>query len=456
LTLRSDIALGDVLRRARQRREESLASASRATRIAARYLEALEMDAPIGALPGPVYARTYAQHLGLDEARMIALFDERYGEAADLNADDMPRRFAVAGQEARRPSALARAWRAVTAPVAMPFRGPGSSKSPSRAVAFVPDRTHRRRDGKGSPLMFGALIAALIVTAGAVVMVRQGGATNPASAAGRDGSGVARPPALQLPRGGRTLFPTYRMVAYYGVPGTTRLGILGEGPEQAGQALLQQIHPYAEVDGKPILPAFEIIATIATGSPQDDAMYRRRIPMDQIMPFVDEARSIKAYTILDVQPGRADFLPEVEVYHDLLTQPDVGLALDPEWHVASDRVPGIGGPGSVDAASVNQVITYLTGIVRKYNLPQKLLVVHQFTENMITNRLLIKPTPQVPVVFDLDGFGLQAAKIQKYESLSGDPTFGYGFKLFYKQDVGLMTPLVVLGLAPAPDLIVYQ
>ena len=83
-------------------------------------------------------------------------------------------------------------------------------------------------------------------------------------------------------------------------------------------------------------------------------------------------------------------------------------------------------------------------------------MVHQFTENMITNRSLIAPTPQVPVVFDLDGFGFQAAKIQKYESLSGDPTFGYGFKLFYKQDVGLMTPLVVLGLAPAPDLIVYQ
>ncbi len=463
MTLRSDIAVGDLLRRARQRRDESLATASRSTRIAPRYLEALEMDAPMEAFPGPVYARmflrSYAQHLGLDEARMLMLFDERYGEAIDLSADVLPRRFALSGQEARRPSALTRLWRTITAPFAHLFPSSDREKRASRAVAFVPDRTHRRRDGKGSPMAFGALLAALVVAAGAVVVIRQVGSdpTTAGGAAVGGALGAAKPPALELPRGGRTIFPDYRMVAYYGVPGTTRLGILGEGPSQAGQALLRQAQPYGQVDGHPILPAFEIIATIATGTPQEDGMYRRRIPTAEIAPFIDEARRIRAYTLLDVQPGRADFMPEVEVYRTLLTKPDIGLALDPEWHVAPDAVPGQGDyRGSVDATTVNQVIQYLTDIVERYNLPQKLLVIHQFTRNMITNRDQIRPTPQVAVVFDLDGFGISGAKIQKYQSFSDDPKFHYGFKLFYRQDVGLMSPLTVLGLTPTPDLIVYQ
>jgi hypothetical protein len=443
LTLRSDITLGDVLRRARLRREESLATTSRATGIAARYLEALEMDAPLEAFPGPVYARmflrTYARHLGLDQARMLHEFDERFGGTADLTAEDMPRKFAVVGQEARRPSAIARLRRRI---------------EPPKPIAFVPDRTHRRRDGKGSPLMFGALIAAMLLVATGIAVFRQRSAPNPAVAAGA--AGLVAQPTLQLPRGGRTFFPHFRLVAYYGAPGTTTLGVLGEGPKEAGDQLLDRIKEWAQEGGRPVLPAFEIIATIATGSPQDDGMYRRRFPRSQIMPFIDEAESIKAYTVLDVQPGRADFMPEVEAYGDLLTRPDIGLALDPEWHVGANEIPGKT-IGSVDASTVNQVIAYLSDIVKRNHLPQKLLVVHQFTPNMIVDRTLIKPTPQVAIVFDLDGFGLPQAKVQKYSSLADDPAFHYGFKLFFKQDVGgLMAPLTVLSLAPAPDLVVYQ
>jgi hypothetical protein len=401
------------------------------------------MDAPLEAFPGTVYARmflrTYARHLGLDQARMLQEFDERFGGTVDLTADDMPRKFAVVGQEARRPSAISRLRRRI---------------EPPKPIAFVPDRTHRRRDGKGSPLMFGALIAAMVLVAAGIAVFRQQTAPSPAAAAGV--GGLAKQATLQLPRGGVTFFPHFRLVAYYGAPGTTTLGVLGEGPEQAGQELLSRIKPWAQEGRRPVLPAFEIIATIATGSPQDDGMYRRRFPRSQIMPFIDEAESIKAYSVLDVQPGRADFMPEVEAYGDLLTRPDVGLALDPEWHVRSNEIPGKT-IGSVDASTVNQVISYLSDIVRRNHLPQKLLVVHQFTQNMIVDRSMITATPQVAVVFDLDGFGLPQAKVQKYSSLADDPAFHYGFKLFFKQDVGgLMAPLTVLSLAPAPDLVVYQ
>jgi hypothetical protein len=427
---------------------------SRATRIAARYLEALEMDAPLEAYPGPVYARmflrTYANHLGLDDASMIEAFDERFDMVTELTRDDMPRRFSVAGTEARRPSMFSRMLRRSDGPV-----------SPSRAVAFVPDRRRRRRDGHGSPLMFGALVLALVVAGGGVVMIRQrlAAPSAPAVAAGdRQASSITRPPPQQLPGGGRTIFPTYRIVAYYGAPGTTALGILGEGAVKAGQDLLRQAAPYmGKGDGRPVLPAFEIIATIASRGPQSDGTYRRRIPRSELQPFIDEARRIHAYTILDIQPGRADFMPEVEVYRSLLTSPDVGLALDPEWHVAPDQIPGVGDYlGTVDAATINQVIAYLTDIVKRYNLPQKLLVIHQFTRGMVIDRNLVRPTPQVAVVFDLDGFGDPDAKIQKYVSFSDDPRFHYGFKLFYRQDDRLLSPLVVLGLTPTPDLIVYQ
>ncbi len=418
------------------------------------------MDAPAEAFPGQVYARmflrTYAKHLGLDESRMLEAFDDRY-DGADLGSEDFPRRFSLAGKEARRSRAVSRV-------VSRVLRRTDPTTRQSRSVSFVPDRTHRRRDGKGSPMVFGVLVLALVVAAGGVLLVRQRASAHPAgagaAAAGGPGQGAVRatlPPPSQLPGGGRTLFPRYRIVAYYGAPGTTTLGILGEGAVRAGQDLLRQAAPYSQIDGRPVLPAFEIIATIASRGPQSDGTYRRRIPFAELMPFIDEARRIKAYTILDVQPGRADFMPEVEVYGSLLAAPDVGLALDPEWHVAPDQTPGVGDyRGTVDAATINEVVQYLTDIVKRDNLPQKLLVIHQFTQSMVIDRAAVRPTPQVAVVFDLDGFGDPDAKVQKYVSFSDDARYHYGFKLFYKQDFRLMQPVVVLGLSPTPDLIVYQ
>jgi hypothetical protein len=112
----------------------------------------------------------------------------------------------------------------------------------------------------------------------------------------------------------------------------------------------------------------------------------------------------------------------------------------------------------VDAAEINEVIDYLAGIVRRYDLPQKLLVIHQFTEQMVVSKGLVRQVPEIAVTFDIDGFGKKVPKRGKYESFSQqfEQRFFHGFKVFYDQDIDVMTPLEVLGLRPPPDFVVYQ
>jgi hypothetical protein len=261
----------------------------------------------------------------------------------------------------------------------------------------------------------------------------------------------------ELPRGGTLIFPEFRVVAFYGAPYDDDLGVLGIGPDAAARRLLQQANGYT-FSPRPVLPAFELIGTLAMREPGPDQMHRVRMSDSDIREYLLAARKVRALFVIDVQPGRADFLTEVKVYEDLLREPDVGLALDPEWHVGPEQVPGEV-LGSVDAATINRVIDYLSALVRKYDLPQKLLVIHQFTQEMIQNKAKVfSSTDEVAVTFDIDGFGDRPNKIDKYETFSQqfERRFQHGFKVFYQQDVNVMTPLDVLGLRPTPDLVVYQ
>lgn len=210
--------------------------------------------------------------------------------------------------------------------------------------------------------------------------------------------------------------------------------------------------------GTPAMPALELIATIANSDPGDDGLYSRRQPGSVIRRYLKLARSNDALLLLDVQPGRGDFVDEAEHLTRFLRQPDVGLALDPEWNVGPVGVPGEE-IGSVDAAEVNEVSGYLQGLVDRHDLPQKLLVVHQFTEEMIEAKEALVAPPDVAVVLNADGFGDQANKVAKYRALRPrGPIKGFplGFKLFYQEDYDLMSPSEVLGLRPPPALVVYE
>ena len=158
--------------------------------------------------------------------------------------------------------------------------------------------------------------------------------------------------------------------------------------------------------------------------------------------------------MLDIQPGRSDFLTEARALRRWLAEPDVSLALDPEWRMQEGQVPGQA-IGSVSAQEVNSVARWLSAQMRRERLPQKLLVVHQFTRDMVRGRDSLERPPGVMPVLNVDGFGDQAQKEAKYRELS-QRRFPNGFKLFYKEDRGLMSPRSVEALRPRPQFVVYE
>ena len=277
---------------------------------------------------------------------------------------------------------------------------------------------------------------------------------------GGDGEGEpeasSEPKRAELPRGGRRILPDNRVVAYYGAPQDDELGILGIGsPRTAARRLERQAKPYAR-PGRRVLPAFELIAVIVTSEAGDGGDHSIRQEPSTIRRYLRAARAHKMLLLLDIQPGYAPFLQEARALERWLREPDVGLALDPEWSMKPPLLPAQE-IGSTDAATINEVSRYLSGLVRRHDLPQKLLVVHRFTGDMIEDESRLERHPGVALVVNVDGFGDQPNKISKYNEFTrGKRDRHHGFKLFYKEDVNLMKPREVLRLRPQPDLVVYE
>lgn len=309
----------------------------------------------------------------------------------------------------------------------------------------APDQ--RRRDVRRRRL--GALAAVALVALALGVAAGAGGGGDTRTAGSRG-------PATALPRGGHTLLPAYRVVAYYGAPQDVELGALGRGsPASATRRLRRQARGY-DRPGRPAMPALELIAAIANEDAGDDGLYRTRQRDRTIRRYLRAARRIKGLLVLDVQPGRANFVDEVRSLRRWLSEPDVGLALDPEWRMRAGEIPG-DTIGSVDAGEVNAVSAWLSRLVKRARLPQKLMLVHQFTPNMIRRKQRLVGRPGLALALNVDGFGGRADKRQKYVELARqERRFGHGIKLFYGEDTQLLEPRGVLGLRPPPDVVVYE
>ena len=132
------------------------------------------------------------------------------------------------------------------------------------------------------------------------------------------------------------------------------------------------------------------------------------------------------------------------------------VALDPEWSMEPPALPGQE-IGSTSAAVVNEVSAYLSRLARARDLPEKLLVVHRFTNDMIENEAALKRYPGVALTVNVDGFGNRPNKRSKYREFTrGRRDRHHGFKLFYNEDTNLMQPRDVLALRPQPELVVYE
>jgi hypothetical protein len=292
----------------------------------------------------------------------------------------------------------------------------------------------------------------LLVVIGAVVLIG-GGNGDPEPTAADDAA--VPPPPRELPRGGRSILPEFRVVAYYGAPQSRELGALGIGsPRGASRRLAKQARPYGS-NRRPVLPALELITVIANADAGEDGMYRSRQRDAVIRRYLRAARRAKALLLLDIQPGRSDFFTETTRLEKWLKEPDVSLALDPEWRVQEGQVPGQV-IGQVSAREVNATSAWLAQLVAKHDLPEKLLVIHQFTDDMVPERQL-KPREGLATVLNVDGFGNQAVKKAKYRDFTRQaPDFYHGFKLFYEEDTDMMRPRQVLRLRPKPVLVVYE
>jgi hypothetical protein len=262
----------------------------------------------------------------------------------------------------------------------------------------------------------------------------------------------------ELPRGGRKIFPRHRVVGFYGAPQSPQLGELGIGsPTSAARRLKRQARPYRRLDHRPrVLPAFELIAVIATAGPGADGLYRARQPDEVVRRYLRVARRRDFLMLLDIQPGRSSFIREAKELRRFLREPNVGIALDPEWNMGPNGVPGER-IGSVGAGMVNRVSKLMARIGRRHRLPEKLVVVHQFTERMLQGERRLRSRRRVALVLNADGFGTPAQKRAKYDELAPRvDSRRPGFKLFYREDTNLMSPREVLALDPKPSFVVYE
>jgi hypothetical protein len=294
--------------------------------------------------------------------------------------------------------------------------------------------------------------AAFLLLAGVVACAVSGSGPGARSAATTKPR-TAKP--IELPRGGREVLPRYRVVAYYGAPQDPQLGELGIGsPDAAVRRLERQAKAYAR-PSRPVMPVLELIAVVAAAHPGDGGRYNLRQPDSVIRKYLRAARRAKALLVLDIQPGRSDFFTETTRLRRWLKEPDVGLALDPEWRVTDSQVPGQV-IGRVDSRELNATTAWIDQLTTRLKLPQKLLIIHQFTDDMVDETAL-KARGSQAIVLNADGFGTAPVKISKYRLFTKQaPGFHQGFKLFYHEDVGLMSPRRVLHLRPAPDVIVYE
>jgi len=249
------------------------------------------------------------------------------------------------------------------------------------------------------------------------------------------------------------------VVAYYGQPSSTRMGILGEQSlEESKKKLDETVKTWVAVSGgKTVMAAFHLI--YATCYP--DASVGILAP-STVLRYIEFAAQNNMIVILDHQLGKFSIETAMKSLLPWLQYPNVHLAIDPEWKTPN---PGIE-LGTITAADVNKAEQMMDDYLASENLPGKrMLILHQFHAKMISNRDTVRSDfPRVDLVHHADGFGPPQLKLDTYRFLAGMKNLPVkGFKLFLTKswktkgmDIPLLTPAQVMALDPQPVYISYQ
>lgn len=259
------------------------------------------------------------------------------------------------------------------------------------------------------------------------------------------------------------ILPYHRIVAFYGNLYSKRMGILGELPKQQMlQKLNYEVNRWRKADASvTTIPALHYIAITAQNTPGKSNTHRLRMPHHQIDIVLSWAKEINGLVFLDVQVGHSTLQDELPALVKYLQLPQVHLGIDPEFSMKNEAPPGTK-IGTYSAEDINYAIRFLAKIIRENKLPPKVLIVHRFTQKMVTDYKKIKPLPEVQVVMNMDGFGNKSLKKSTYHDyIFKEPVQFTGFKLFYKNDTkgnsaGLYSPEELLQFKPKPIYIQYQ
>ena len=262
----------------------------------------------------------------------------------------------------------------------------------------------------------------------------------------------------RLPGGGRTVFGKKRfLAAYYGTAGTGALGVLGEtDPDVAFRRISRAGKPFLRGKER-LLPVYELIVTVADGAdvPGTDGDHAHDVLHSRVQDYIDAAHRNGVLLLLDLQPGRTDFLTAAKRWEWALQDPWVGLALDPEWRVGPREFPGQT-IGSVRAREINRTAGWLSRLTRDHALPEKLFVVHQFTDGMVPDIRKVRRREGLAMVQHVDGYGSPANKLATYRNVAVPRKFTMGFKIFYDEDVPRMSAGQVRRSLPDVRFVSFQ
>lgn len=267
---------------------------------------------------------------------------------------------------------------------------------------------------------------------------------------------------LLLPPTPKPFLDRHRVVSYYGNPLAEQMGVLGEHPpDEVLRRLRAQAAVYQQLstDGRMVVPAIHLIYAVAQERPGPEGIYLLRMEDELVEFWVQLTREQGLLLFLDIQFGRSTIEREFLHVAPFLKEPHVHLALDPEFAWGPNEYPLID-IGRIDASVVNRAQELLQQVAIEHRLPNKILIVHQFRRDMLTNKASIRPYEHVELVIDADGFGAPAVKLDQWNRvIRQDNVERAGIKLFYRHDArsgGLMSEADVMALTPTPLVIIYQ